>query len=167
MTTLNEWKQTYLRIPIAAPQHSVYDAWATPAGLERWFLRRADYNDEHGGQRHQDSHITKGDHYRWMWHGHPDSVAEDGHVVDANGVDRLSFTFSGNSLVTVALVQEAGHLVVELTHSNFPPAEKPSESLQYLCSVGWTFYLANLKSILEGGIDLRNRDLTLPRVINS
>ena len=35
------------------------------------------------------------------------------------------------------------------------------------CKTGWTFYLANLKSLLEGGIDLRNKDELLKDVINS
>jgi hypothetical protein len=35
------------------------------------------------------------------------------------------------------------------------------------CKTGWTFYLANLKSIYEGGIDLRNKNINLHEVINS
>lgn len=31
---------------------------------------------------------------------------------------------------------------------------------------GWTFYLANLKSILEGGIDLRNRNPDAGEMLN-
>jgi hypothetical protein len=32
---------------------------------------------------------------------------------------------------------------------------------------GWVFYLANLKSFPEGGIDLRNKNEKLKSVINS
>lgn len=35
------------------------------------------------------------------------------------------------------------------------------------CGEGWTFYLANLKSILEGGMDLRNKNEKIRAVINS
>jgi hypothetical protein len=35
------------------------------------------------------------------------------------------------------------------------------------CGEGWTFYLTNLKSILEGGVDLRNKEMKLKNVINS
>ena len=35
------------------------------------------------------------------------------------------------------------------------------------CSYGWTFFLANLKSVLEGGIDLRNRNVDIKNVVNS
>jgi hypothetical protein len=29
------------------------------------------------------------------------------------------------------------------------------------CQLGWTFYLANLKSVIEGGVDLRNKNVDL------
>jgi len=35
------------------------------------------------------------------------------------------------------------------------------------CGKGWTFYMANLKSILEGGIDLRNKNAAIQNVINA
>ena len=45
----------------------------------------------------------------------------------------------------------------------------PDEKLRlYIgCGEGWTFYLANLKSMLEGGIDLRNKNDKIKGVINS
>ena len=35
------------------------------------------------------------------------------------------------------------------------------------CGKGWTFYMTNLKSILEGGLDLRNKNINLKQVINA
>jgi hypothetical protein len=35
------------------------------------------------------------------------------------------------------------------------------------CGKGWTFYMTNLKSILEGGIDLRNKNERKQNVINA
>jgi hypothetical protein len=35
------------------------------------------------------------------------------------------------------------------------------------CGKGWTFYMTNLKSILEGGIDLSNKNMSMQNVINS
>ncbi len=35
------------------------------------------------------------------------------------------------------------------------------------CGKGWTFYMTNLKSILEGGIDLRNKIESVKNVINA
>ena len=35
------------------------------------------------------------------------------------------------------------------------------------CLEGWTFYLTNLKSVIEGGLDLRNKNLDIKGVINA
>lgn len=35
------------------------------------------------------------------------------------------------------------------------------------CQMGWSFYLANLKSLYEGGIDLRYKKEKFTQVINS
>jgi len=35
------------------------------------------------------------------------------------------------------------------------------------CGEGWTFYLANLNSYLQGGIDLRNKNEKIQGVISS
>jgi hypothetical protein len=35
------------------------------------------------------------------------------------------------------------------------------------CDKGWTFYLTNLKSVLEGGLDMRNKNLNIQQVINA
>ena len=57
--------------------------------------------------------------------------------------------------------------IVELTQDNIPPDDNPATNLHIGCGEGWTFYLANLKSYLEGGIDLRNKNEKIQGVINS
>lgn len=44
------------------------------------------------------------------------------------------------------------------------------EEQQYFfieCRKGWTFYMTNLKSILENGPDLRNKNIHIREVINA
>jgi len=48
-----------------------------------------------------------------------------------------------------------------------PTDEKSMQSFYVGCKTGWTFYLANMKSILEGGIDLRNKNEKLQQMLNS
>jgi hypothetical protein len=71
----------------------------------------------------------------------------------------LKFTFSGGSIVTVDIQSKYGLTVVELTQENIPEESDPSKNLFVQCQIGWTFYLANLKSVIEGGNDLRNKRL--------
>jgi hypothetical protein len=69
----------------------------------------------------------------------------------------VKFSFSGGSVVSVSMQSKNGLTILELTQDNIPEESDLTKSLYVQCQTGWTFYLANLKSILEGGIDLRNK----------
>lgn len=71
----------------------------------------------------------------------------------------VKFTFTGGSIVTVEISSRNGVSLIELSQENIPEESDPSKNLFVQCQVGWTFYMANLKSVIEGGIDLRNKKL--------
>jgi len=58
-------------------------------------------------------------------------------------------------------------MIVELVQENIPDDDQGRLYYHLVCKTGWTFYLDNLKSLLEGGIDLRNKNANLANVINS
>jgi hypothetical protein len=87
--------------------------------------------------------------------------------VEANGSDLVSFVFAGHCVVTVTIGTLDDETIVQLTQGNIPVGEEGKVDIHIGCMQGWTFYLANLKSILEGGIDLRNRNIRIGKVINS
>lgn len=155
------------RIPVKASAKSIYDAWTTQAGLESWFLRLAQFTGPDGQTRHRNSPIAKGDRYKWLWHGYEDSVAEEKEILDANGWDSLQFSFSGNCKVTVTIRQEQGETICELVQDM--PMEDLNEQQHFFieCGKGWDFYLTNLKSVLEGGLDLRNKNAALKNLVNA
>jgi hypothetical protein len=69
--------------------------------------------------------------------------------------------------VEVEFELEGGDYRVNLHQYNIPDDDE-SKALYFVgCGEGWTFYLANLKSILEGGIDLRNKNVSINNVVNS
>jgi hypothetical protein len=138
---------------------SLYEAWATPGGLETWFLRKANFYTVPHRMRESKEFILKEDTYEWYWHGWGDDASEKGEVLEANGTDFIKFTFSGGSTVSVSLYSRNGVSIVELTQENLPIENDPAKSLFVQCQLGWTFYMANLKSLIEGGVDLRNKKL--------
>ena len=160
-----DWTTFTKRITIGYPMRSIYEAWAIPSQMERWFVRTAEYAGLDGVLRGHDIEVQPGDGYVWRWHGHLDDVSESGVVTEANGLDRFAFTFSKGSLVTVSIVEENGETIVSLTQSGIP--DEDERSIFVGDAEGWTFYLANLKSVLEGGIDLRNKNFEIKDVINS
>jgi len=160
-----DWSSFTRRITVNHPTRSIYDAWAVPSQIERWFLRSAEYVGYDGKPKNRDREVEAGDSYLWRWHGYLDDVSETGIVTEANGLDHFAFTFTENCLVTGTIKDEVGETVVELTQSRIP--EDKDRNIYVDCSYGWTFYLANLKSSLEGGIDLRNKNVEIRNVVNS
>jgi hypothetical protein len=161
------WKSFAVQIPIRRDKESLYRAWATPEGIESWFLRSAIYISKEAVQRKPAEPVQKGDHYQWLWHGYSDEVLEARTIIDLNGRDLFQFEFTGDCLVTVNFEKAGEMTLVKLTQDGIPEDNNPATNLFVGCQLGWTFYLTNLKSVMEGGLDLRNRDLRFTHVINS
>ena len=162
-----DWSKFILRIPVNASVESIYNAWATKSGIEKWFLRKAEFYTDANRLRTENEQIRKGDRYTWLWHGYDDNTVEHNYILEANGVDTLSFVFAGNCVVTITIGIIDTEVILQLTQENIPTGEERKAEIHVGCMEGWTFYLANLKSILEGGKDLRNRNLNIGKVINS
>ena len=163
----HDWSRFELRIPVYAETQTIYDLWATPAGLEKWFLRSAKFFSASGELALPSSRIMAYYSYEWLWHGWGDETAERGKIISANGKDFFEFVFGKAGIVSVEIKNEQGAAVVELIQKEIPIDEESKINFHYGCSTGWTFYLANLKSISEGGLDLRNKNALLKKVLNS
>ncbi len=153
----NNWTKFTVTADFNTDARSIYKAWATPAGLESWFLRKAEFYTITGRLREPEEFILKEDTYEWYWHGFDDSTVEKGSVLEVNSIDFLKFTFTDNTIVSINIKSSNGLTIVELTQENIKEETDPSKNLFVQCQIGWTFYLANLKSMVEGGIDLRNK----------
>ena len=164
---LRDWSKFVVRVPVYTDVQKIYDLWATRAGLEKWFLRKAEFTKFNGALVNLQDYIQKGDKYEWLWHGWGDDVVERGTFLDANGKDFLKFIFGKAGVVSVQIKMEEGAAIVELVQEEIPDDEESKFSFHVGCSNGWTFYLANLKSVLEGGLDLRNKNINLQKVLNA
>ncbi len=167
MDSSYNWKSFTKRITINADKEKIYSSWATQACLESWFLRLAEFTKPSGILRDKNEFVQQGDKYKWLWFGYDDSVVEEKEILEANDNDVLRFSFSGGCIVTVSIKEEAGETICELVQQM--PMNNESEQRYFFieCGKGWTFYMTNLKSILEGGIDLRNKNAAIQNVINA
>lgn len=161
------WSTFTKRIPIKAEPTEIFRAWTIPGQLEEWFLRKALFQSKDNAERSSGQHIQKNDTYRWYWHGWSDDIVEEGTVLDVRENSMLKFVFGKAGIVQVSIKAEEGETVCELIQSRIPDDEEARINFHIGCGQGWTFYLTNLKSILEGGIDLRNKNQNLQQVINS
>src|SRR5688572_16729446 len=162
-----DWSQFVVRIPINASREKLYDAWSTRKGIEHWFLRMSEYKSSGGVLRKEDEDVQKGDTYSWRWHGWPDEVEEHGEILDCNGKDYFKFSFGDAGICTVMIKEESGETILELTQTNIPTDEHGKQYWHVGCKTGWTFHLTNMKSIFEGGVDLRNKDENVKNVLNA
>ena len=167
MSVSNDWSSFTLRINVNAPIEVLYKVWATRSGIEFWFLRESIYVDSKGGVVNHEDFVQEGYSYTWRWHGYPDEVVEKGEILEANGKDSFAFSFGKAGHCKIRLYTEKDEHMVELVQTHIPDDEQSRFLYHIGCKTGWTFYLANLKSLLEGGIDLRNRNVELQEMLNA
>lgn len=160
-----DWTSFTKRIAVKAILKDIYDAWTRSAEIEKWFLEKADFYNADGALLGADAAVSKGCSYKWYWFLFPDFMP--GTILEANGTNLIQFTFEGDCIVDVKLTEQSGYTIIALTQRNIPTDDNSKKNVRLGCSNGWAFYLTNLKSVYEGGVDLRNKDENLTVMINN
>ena len=128
---------------------TVFQALTDPRQLERWFPNRAILRAKRGSRFYFRWNDIKG-----LWRG---TITE---LIPGN---RLEFTWQrpgseDATLVNIRLIPQGFETLVELTHSGFTSSDEMEKTIK-----DWVFYLENLKSVLEVGVDQRpNREAKGP-----
>jgi hypothetical protein len=159
------WTQFTKKIAIKAELSDIYNAWTKASEIEKWFLSNAVYFDNNNSIIDQNESIQNGYNYAWNWYLYP--LTEKGKINVANGKDYIQFTFAGACLVDVELSVINDNVIVSLTQKNIPTDDDSKQNIRLGCHEGWSFYLVNLKSVYEGGIDLRNKNESLKAMMNN
>lgn len=160
-----DWTQFSRKIAIKANLDKIYEAWTVPNEIEKWFLSSTNYYNSEGKVLDRQNLVKEGDLYEWSWFLY--DAVEKGKITKANGKDYLQFTFAGDCLVDVQLTKKEEYIIVELTQKNIPTDDDSKENVRLGCDSGWAFYLVNLKSVYEGGLDLRNKEDKLKGMLNN
>lgn len=156
-----DWTRFEKKVFIDAGRERVFDAWALPNEITRWFIAQADYFTSDGRPRGGQQPIEAGDRYHWRWH---QDLETQGAICQVIPGSRLVFTFgrvegaSEDVLVTVDVAPAAdGRTVLTLIQENMPltPA---GQQFHLSCNLGWSFFMTNLKAVLEHDVDLRETD---------
>ncbi len=136
--------QTYTRV---SPKKA-FKAITSPERLSRWMVDEATLSPRKGGR------------YAFKWEGGP---THTGKVLEFVRGKRITLTWQWPGmeqlLVTklkLAVEPRARGTVVKLTHSGFPKQERWLD-LYAGAIQGWTYFLLNLKSVLDNGRDLRSK----------
>ncbi|MDX1543315.1 MAG: SRPBCC domain-containing protein [Christiangramia sp.] len=152
-----DWSTFTVNLPIDQPEEEIMDYWLSQEKLEKWFLKLAEFTSSEGNKRGETECIQPGDSYRWQWFGWPESIEENGELLEPQLREFLRFVFGKAGIVGVRIVKENGQTILRLVQENIPTDEESRMNFYTGCKTGWTFYMLNLKSVIQGGPDLRNK----------
>ncbi|MFZ4799746.1 MAG: SRPBCC family protein [Bacteroidia bacterium] len=160
-----DWTTFTRKTAVKARLSDIYNAWTKSSEIEKWFLSKAIFIDNNKMPISKEEQIQKGFTYEWNWYLY--ATTECGKITEANGKDFIQFTFAGECLVDIKLSIQDDYVIVELTQKNIPTDDNSKQGIRLGCDSGWSFFLVNLKSVYEGGLDLRNKDTKLKGLVNS
>jgi uncharacterized protein YndB with AHSA1/START domain len=132
----------------------VFRAWTSSEGLEAFFVERARFTSPRGSQRAPTETVKTGDAYEWEWR---QPLGIEGRVSNVVEDREFSFTF-GTMNVSVFFAPVGEQTEVHLIQSNIADTPEGRVSGHLNCRSCWIFFLTNLKSVLDGGRDLRDDD---------
>ncbi len=160
-----DWTSFTVKILVKAPMQTIYNAWTKSGELERWFLKSAIFYNTSRQAIPPTNNAEKDFKYQWTWYLH--DPVENGRYIEANGKDHINFTFEGDCIVDVKLSEKLDYTQVDLHMKDIPVDELSKQEIRLGCHSGWSFYLVNLKSVYEGGLDLRNKDSYFRPMVNN
>lgn len=132
---------------VKAPVGEVFRGLSDPSELARWFLKSARLPPR------------TGEDYEFVWKG---GYRHEGLVLDFVRNRRLSLSWPNRlgkttkwTKVTFTVSKEGRGTLLHLRHGGYPAVGRWIEVYGDSCS-GWSYFLMNLKSVLENGHDLRS-----------
>jgi len=141
-------KQT---MTIKSPQKVVFKALTQADELMRWFPTRVESDPRPGGKFK----------FAWEFANANENGSQEGEYVEVVPNKKLSYTWTAESiptLVTINLSETNGETTVDLDHSSVQDGAD-EKKLHEMHANQWGFFLMNLKSYLEAGMDLRKEKL--------
>ena len=157
-----DWSRFRLGIHVRTSPSRTYRLLATGAGLARWFPNEAVFRDGAGRARRPTELARRGDAYfkRFIYAG---GVKGEGKVLAARRDRLFKISFGENGEVCFTLRPKDRGTLVELVQDKIPTSPRSRIDSHLGCRTGWTFFLVNLKSVAEGGPDLRETDVKRSR----
>jgi len=139
-------------VTIEASKATVYEALTDPNGLIRWFPTQAESDPRPGGKLRLE----------WEFADADQNGFQEGTYQEVIANKMITYPWrAGEVPTTVAFTLEEaeGETTVNLVHSGFGSAED-AEGLRAAHDGPWSFYMFNLKSYLEQGVDMRTEKLS-------
>ena len=138
-------------VTIKSSAEAVFKALTEADELMRWFPTRVESDPRPGGKFR----------FSWEFENASENGSQQGEYVEVVPNRKLSYTWTAESiptLVTFNITEADGETTVELDHASRQPGAD-NQKLHDMHANQWGFFLMNLKSYLETGVDLRKEKL--------
>ena len=150
-------------IYLNSPVEKVFVFAATPSGIVKWFIGKAKYYYKDMNIRLGNEFVKKGDSFLWTWLNK--DLELKGIVTESVENKTFQFTFSPLYIVTLNFYSQNNKTKLTLTQEYQESATR--NDFNYInCCTCWVFFLTNLKSVIENGIDLREKDINDEMLVN-
>lgn len=148
-----DWTRFHLYVAIGAPPDELFRAWSTSQGMESFFVEMMAIRNSDGRLLDPGEPATQGCRFVWRW----DSGAlVSGEFLNVQPGRELGFTF-GASKVCIRLQQQESGTILELCQYDMEDTQQNRMHLHTNCRAAWVYFLTVLKTLLEHGIDGRDR----------
>ena len=139
-----DWSKFFLRIAIKAPPEKVFKAWTDGKIVSKWFSVKAEIEPKKNGRIY----------YEWLANDKLETK-----VIEIVKNRKFVIPFGSKGVIVEVKIKKDGRgSICELRQYNMKTGPKDRVGMHMGCKTGWVFFLTNLKSYLEHGIDLRSHD---------
>lgn len=151
-------------IILKAPVEKVYDYIATPSGIIKWFIGKAKYFYKDSNIRLGNERAQKGDSLLWNWLNK--DLELKGVVTESTENKTFSFTFSPLFIVSIELTATDDNYTRLTLKQEYQDSATKNDFAYINCCTCWVFFMTNLKSVVEHGIDLREKEIADEMMVN-
>ena len=149
----NDWTTFDLYVAIDAKPSTIMSSWSTINGTESFFVQMMRITGPDGAELEPDAEALPGDRFVWRWHNGRRIVGE---YLQAKTKNEVQFTFDGSKVSVMALPYKTGSLL-RLRQYDIPDTDEAQMHIYGNCRAAWVYFLTVLKTLLEHGIDGRDK----------
>lgn len=148
----HNWTKFNVYLHIDADPDRVLEGWKCAKGLKNFFIADMQVTDENHIPREDHELLRSGDLYAWQG---VHNYSGEGKILKSDTTE-FSFTFGTSYIVNVTVEPQSKGTLLNLEQSDMTdtPEERVNGTLN--CRSCWIYFMINLKSYLEHGVDLRD-----------
>ena len=148
-----DWTQFDLHVAIDAEPDRILEAWSTIDGMESFFVEMMRITRPDGVERAPDERAEPEDKYVWRWQNGRCVLGE---YRQPQADNEVRFTF-GESKICISVKPYRDGSLLRLRQYDIPETEEARMHIHANCRGGWVYFLTVLKTLLEKGVDGRDK----------